>query len=80
MTTLLAEVSERAGPKPSREEADRLKQEVRPALPVLALIPSSRRWALFVAAKLRYGRQLSQRDPLGFANGPVCTTSCGRHC
>ena len=29
MTTLLAEVSERAGPKPSREEAERLKQEVR---------------------------------------------------
>ena len=31
MATLLAEVSERAGPKPSREEAERLRQEVRPA-------------------------------------------------
>ncbi len=29
MATLLAEVSERAGPKPSREEAERLRLEVR---------------------------------------------------
>ena len=29
MATLLAEVSDRAGPKPSREEAERLRAEVR---------------------------------------------------
>ena len=29
LTTLLAEVSERGMPKPSREEADRLKRDVR---------------------------------------------------
>lgn len=32
MATLLAEVSERAGPKPSREEAERLRSEVRTLL------------------------------------------------
>lgn len=35
MTTLLAEVSERAHPRPSREEADRLKQEVCSQFPLL---------------------------------------------
>jgi hypothetical protein len=37
MTTLLAEVSERAIPKPTREEAERIKQEVRP--PVIQPAP-----------------------------------------
>ena len=35
LTTLLAEVSERGMPKPSREEADRLKRDVRTPLPHL---------------------------------------------
>lgn len=38
MTTLLAEVSERATPKPSREEAERLKHEVRALLQQLRIL------------------------------------------
>lgn len=37
LTTLLAEVSERGKPKPSREEADRLKRDVRTLLPLCLL-------------------------------------------